>query len=85
MFYVGDIVTGIPSNHYGFTNKDAIMEVVEVKEEHIIVKIIDHKIHTSIIGEEYPVEPDQFRLVDDFKEVTDDMIADDNDIDSLLG
>lgn len=85
MFHVGDIITGTPHNHYGFTNKDAIMEVIEAEEECIVVKIIDHKIHKSIIGEEYPVDPNDFRLVDDFKEVTDDMIADDNDIDSLLG
>lgn len=85
MFYVGDIVTRISSNRYGYTNKDDIMEVVAVREEYIIVKIINHKKYKTIIGKECLVDPNELVLVDGFKEVTDDMIADGNDIDSLLG
>ncbi len=50
MFKIGDIVTGNKKSkeHYCITNHDAIMEVIEVSEKFISVKVIKSRYNTHI-------------------------------------
>lgn len=84
MFHVGDIITGTTRNIYGYTNDLATMKVLYiVSEEKIQVEILTHEEEPHVIGHTYTVESCYFRLLS--STITDDMIANEEEVDSLLG
>lgn len=99
-FQVGDIVTGNKYNRYGYTDRDAIMEVTELNvhstfestsitdTKYMRVKVLSKKgiPEDEVFSDrEFVVNPKYFKLVSECVKVTDDMIADNNEVDSLFG
>lgn len=90
MFKVGDIITGKKDSHnrYSWTNERSICEVIKIWDSgEIEVKVLecrnrDGEIVNSVIGSCFDVDARYFDLY--VTSVTDDMIADENDVDSLL-
>lgn len=61
-FKVGDIVKGIPDNGYSITNGDMYKgEVVNVSDDSIVIKILDHK-SKGLVGKEYPVVWKEYQI-----------------------
>lgn len=61
-FKVGDIVKGIPDNGYSITNGDMYKgEVVNVSDDSIVIKILDHK-SKKLVGKEYPVVWKEYQI-----------------------
>lgn len=90
MFKVGDIITGNKDSHsrYSWTNERSICEVIKIKDSgEIEVKVLEYRnrdgeVMNSIAGKCFDVDTRYFDLY--VNPVTDDMIADENDVDSLL-
>jgi hypothetical protein len=63
-FNVGDKVRGVPNSIYGITNDDMTLgEVIEVDEQIIHVKVLEHNQETFVDGE-FWVNPDYFENVE---------------------
>lgn len=61
-FKVGDIVKGIPGNGYTITSGDMYKgEVVDVSDDSIVIKILDHK-NKELVGKEYPVVWKEYQI-----------------------
>ena len=63
MFKVGDIITGLPHNGYGWTTDNAVMEIIDF-DYGMTVRIIAHSKDDICIGDTYSVSPDAFTLKD---------------------
>lgn len=81
-FNIGDIITGNFDNPYNYTDIHATMQVVEFPDRDddadIKVQIISHENNTDVIGH-------NFTLVRRAKDVSDEDIASDEDMDFLFG
>lgn len=65
-FKVGDVITGKEKNEYYITNNQSVLIVTEIESKHLIkVKVMDHKELDDEIGEEYEVDPKDFKLITD--------------------
>lgn len=88
-FNIGDIITGNFDNPYNYTNKYATMRVVDFPDEDddvdIKVQIISHENNPDVIGHRYDVYSEYFTLVRRAKDVSDEDIASDEDMDFLFG
>lgn len=64
-FRVGDIVTGKKSADrlYSYTTPRAVMEVIKVKNNEILVKIISHETIEKCVGKEFMVYSEYFTLL----------------------
>ncbi len=64
MFKVGDIVTGISSEHYGYTTEDAVMGVLSTNGRRIHVVVLSHKDPRKqvCVGMSYEVWGEHFKL-----------------------
>lgn len=94
MFKIGDILTGNDrDNPYGYTNKHALVKVVNIikdnpgrdMEVEIIESLNKNVVPTSQIGKWYEVHSRYFNLVSEAKEIADEDIATDDDINFLIG
>ena len=63
MFEIGDIITGLTTKQYAFTNSRGYFKVVGILNTLIEVKIIDHEDYPEQKGNIYPVDPKKFRLI----------------------
>ena len=70
MFKVGDTITGTKDNHYNYTNKNVIMEVIEVSGECYNRSVLRVKILSNIDGSRanlqgqiFPVVSKYFKLL----------------------
>lgn len=88
-FNIGDIITGNFDNPYNYTDRHATMQVVEFPDRDddadIKVQIISHENNTDVIGHRYDVDSQYFTLVRRAKDVSDEDIASDEDMDFLFG
>ena len=65
-FKVGDVITGKEKNEYYVTNNQSVLIVTEIESKYLIkVKVMDHKELDDEIGEEYEVDPKDFKLITD--------------------
>lgn len=65
-FNVGDILTCRDDRYYYITSNKSVLMVTEVRGKfEIKVKVLDHKDKPDEVGEEYYVNPSNFKLIKD--------------------
>ena len=68
-FKVGDIVKGKSgAKNYRITNESMMRaEVIDVFEDRMIIRVLEHETHPNFVGEEFSVEMEYFELVEEAK------------------
>lgn len=65
-FKVGDVITGKESNGYFVTTNESVLLVTNIVDsDEIKVKVMDHKELFHEIGQEFEVDPKEFKLIKD--------------------